>query len=418
MQNPAPFLCFLTDSHSHHTLCLRYWAVDAGMWVEKFDALAKDTGLSRWEMQEVLKRACRAYLPHLRCTDCGVPIEVSNRSQYSPLTGKPVGSSHDRYQNLCDICRAAALAADKEADLFALERHRDHVAQALARTEASALAIDYSTLSYAKSFFLYAALVAANVGWEENSIASLDSQPGELAPTPELSQRIYDTLYQDQIILPSTAADPRVFRIDEETGSVTFPIQCVAWRLAPDAAGRSMNEVFSLLLDRLEHPEPEAVEQLWYMIAEAECQRYFTRQCERYRFAQPDIYSAKVASAVRDYLAHLSIGQMWNIIFYVLKDLAALSQEKTYARQHVYNMIPGNIRRYIDYRLGNHKSIRPWSRPAPVTECWMTSILLDKVLGGGDESFETLAGKSVSGHVARLSAVRLAVEQGPGHANL
>jgi hypothetical protein len=90
---------------------------------------------------------------------------------------------------------------------------------------------------------------------------------------------------------------------------------------------------------------------------------------------------------------------MWNVIFYVLKDMAALSQEKAYARQHVYNMIPGNIRRYLDYRLSNNIPIRPWHRAAPVTESWMTSVLFDKVLGDGNLSFEMLTGQSVGAHV-------------------
>ena len=106
-----------------------------------------------------------------------------------------------------------------------------------------------------------------------------------------------------------------------------------------------------------------------------------------------------VAAVVHDFLTHYSIGQVWNVIFYVLKDMAALAQEKTYARQHVYNMIPGNLRRYFDYRLGNNKAIRPWQRPAPLTESWMSSILFDKVLGDGNTSFEMLTGQSVGAHV-------------------
>ena len=259
--------------------------------------------------------------------------------------------------------------------------------------------IDYARLSYVQSFFLYSVLVAANAGWEGNRITPLDSQPGELAPTPDLAEHVYKTLYEHKIVIPDPASDPRAFRICDENGTIDFAFRSVNWLLAPDASGRSMKEVFSDLLTRLDDPEPKAVEQLWYIVAESECQRYFLKQCERYRFVQPDIYSTKVAEAVRDFLPHFSIGQIWNVIFYVLKDMAALSQEKTYARQHIYNMIPGNIRRYLDHRLGNDKPIHPWRRPAPITESWMSSILLDKVLGDGNTSFETLTGQAVAAHV-------------------
>ena len=67
-------------------------------------------------------------------------------------------------------------------------------------------------------------------------------------------------------------------------------------------------------------------------------------------------------------------------------------------------MIPGSIRRYADYRLANDKSIHPWRRPPPTTESWITSILLDKVLKGGNISFETLKGQDVAKYVENVLA--------------
>lgn len=399
MSTSIPFLCFLTDDPLHQTLCLRYWAVTEGAWTEKFDAILHESGISQPKMLEILKSSCRAYLRHFPCAGCGVPLEVRNRSQYSPSSRRPIGSAYYRGVNRCGSCAAAALATDRRANEIVLAQHTARITQALSRVQTDASPIEYSELSYVQSFFLYSALVAANAGWEGNRLASMDSQPGELGPTPDLSQRVYKTLYEDRIISPDPASDPRAFTIRDEDGAINFSFESVGWVLAPDASGRSMKEVFSLLLTRLDDPEPDAVEQLWFMVAESECRRYFLKQCERYRFFQPDIYSPKVAAVVHDFLTHYSIGQVWNVIFYVLKDMAALAQEKTYARQHVYNMIPGNLRRYFDYRLGNNKAIRPWQRPAPLTESWMSSILFDKVLGDGNTSFEMLTGQSVGAHV-------------------
>lgn len=399
MLTSFPFLCLLTDDLLHQTFCLRYWAVKDGAWAEKFDAILHDSEINQPKMREILQSSCRAYLRHYPCAGCGVPLQVRNRSQYSPLTGRPVGSARSRPLSRCGSCTAAALTADMRANEVALKEHRDRVTKALSRADGGVLPIEYLALSYVQSFFLYSALVAANSGWEGSRIAPMDSQPGKLAPTLDLSERVYKTLYEDKIIFPDPASDPRAFRIVDEAGAIEFSFASVRWVLAPDSSGRTMKDVFSLLLERLDAPEPEAVEQLWFMIAESECRRYFFTQCERYRFLQPDIYSAKVADAVSDFLPRFSIGQMWNVIFYVLKDMAALSQEKTYARQHVYNMIPGNIRRYLDYRLSNNREIHPWRRPAPITESWMTSILFDKVIGDGNRSFEMLTGQSIRAHV-------------------
>ena len=353
----------------------------------------------------MLKSACRAYLPHIRCDACGCPLKVGNRSELSSLTVSLAKPGRRSRPPLCAHCEAAVLAADREADLFALQQHRDRINSALKRLHDKASPLNYDNLSYVQSCFLYAVLVAADMGPDDHIIPPLDSQPSMLAPTPALSNDIYMRLYTDGILLPALSSDPNVFSLNEDTDTVTFNVRTGAWTLADDVSGRSPSEIFSMLFERLEQPEPNAVEELWYLVAEDECKRYFVSQCERYRFIQPDIYSSKVAAAVRHYLDRFSIGQVWNIIYYVLKDLAALSQERTYARQHIYNMIPGSIRRYADYRLANDKSIRPWRRPPPTTESWLTSILLDKVLKGGDVSFETMKGQDVFGCVERLRAV-------------
>jgi hypothetical protein len=124
------------------------------------------------------------------------------------------------------------------------------------------------------------------------------------------------------------------------------------------------------------------------LVAEGECGRYFVSQWERYRFAHPGIYSPKVSVALRPYLDQCSIGQLWNVLYYAVKNLAALNQEGKHTPQHIYNMLPGGIRRYADYRLGNGNTIRPWHRPSPSGESWITNILLDKVLKAGDVAFE------------------------------
>jgi hypothetical protein len=264
--------------------------------------------------------------------------------------------------------------------------------------------VDYAKLGYVQSCLLYAALVAANVGSDDLEIPPLVSQTEPLAPTVELSDGIYTRLYTDRILLPAFSSDRHALSLNEQTGVVTFSVRTGTWRLADDLTGRSRDEILSVLYRRLEEPDPRAAEELWYLVAVEECKRYFVSQCERYRFIDPGIYSSKVAATLRDYLDRCSIGQMWNIIYYAIKNLAALAQEGTYTRQHIYNMIPGSIRRYADYRLAKDEPIRPWRRPSPATESWMTSILLDKVLKSGDISFETLTGQDVVSYVERVLA--------------
>ena len=207
-------------------------------------------------------------------------------------------------------------------------------------------------------------------------------------------------LYEDGILLPAASSCPNVFRSGGSSGTIKFNVSEVSWVLAKDSLGRSLQEIVEILFDRLEHPEPAAVEELWYMIAVDECKRYFVSQCERYRFTEPGIYTDKVAAAIHHYLDRCSIGQAWNIIYYAVKNLAALAQEGRHTRQHIYNMMPGAIRRYADFRLGNQHTIHPWRRATPTAEAWVTSILLDKVLKNGNVLFEKLSGHEVYGYVS------------------
>lgn len=403
IEDRKPLVCLLTDNETHNTLCLRYWALNStGKWNEPFDALLSDSGLSKGEMMNMLRSACRACLPHLRCDICESPFQVGTRSEYSPLTGSLIKSGRRSRPRLCASCDAAALAANREANPFAVQQHRDRLIGALKRLHERAEPVDYAKLGYVQSCLLYAALVAANVGSDDLEIPPLVSQTEPLAPTVELSDGIYTRLYTDRILLPALSSDRHALSLNEQTGVVTFSVRTGTWRLADDLTGRSRDEILSVLYRRLEQPDPRAAEELWYLVAVEECKRYFVSQCERYRFIDPGIYSSKVAATLRDYLDQCSIGQMWNIIYYAIKNLAALAQEGTYTRQHIYNMIPGSIRRYADYRLAKDEPIRPWRRPSPATESWMTSILLDKVLKSGDISFETLTGQDVVSYVERV----------------
>ena len=140
-------------------------------------------------------------------------------------------------------------------------------------------------------------------------------QIDELAATPELADEIYARLCTDGIFLPALESNMDAYSLDRDTDAITVNIRAGAWTLADDLYGRSIDEILTLLFRRLDQPEPAAVEALWYLVAEDECKRYFVSQWERYRFAHPGVYSAKVSTTLQRYLDQCSIGQMWNVIY-------------------------------------------------------------------------------------------------------
>lgn len=373
-----------------------------GKWNEPFQTLLSDSGLNKAEMIDMLKSACRLYIPRIRCGSCGSQISVVTRSEYSSIIGKIHRFGKGSISPLCSFCSAAAIGPENRNEFCVPKHPQDRVAGALKRLHEKAKPVDYDKLGFFQSCLLYAALLAANLAPGQSVVPPLEIQMDELSPTPELADQIYARLCTDGIFLPALSSDLNAFSLDKETGAVTVDIRAAAWTLADDASGRSMDDVFTVLFRRLDQPEPKAVEALWYLVAEDECRRYFVSQWERYKFAHPGIYSAKVSAALQNYLGQCSVGQMWNVIYYTVKNLAALTQEGKYTPQHIYNMLPGGIRRYADYRLANGQPIRPWHRPSPTGASWLTNILLDKILKAGDICFEMLKGRDVAKYVEYL----------------
>ncbi len=353
-------------------------------------------------MVDMLKSACRLHFPRICCGSCGGPISVATRSEYSSIIGTIHRFGKGLPPPLCSACSSVALTRKQGTDFLIVKSHRDHVAGALKRLHEKAKPVDYAKLSFFQSCLLYAALLAANLAPGERVVPPLEMQIDELAATPELADEIYARLCTDGIFLPALESNMDAYSLDRDTDAITVNIRAGAWTLADDLYGRSIDEILTLLFRRLDQPEPAAVEALWYLVAEDECKRYFVSQWERYRFAHPGVYSAKVSTTLQRYLDQCSIGQMWNVIYYAVKNLAALTQEGKHTPQHIYNMLPGSIRRYADYRLANGQSIRPWHRPTPAGASWVTNILLDKILKAGDICFEMLKGQDVAKYVEHL----------------
>ena len=396
IRNLKSYICLLTNSEVANSFCLRYWARSSnGKWSEPFQSLLAESGLSKGEMVDVLREACRLYFPSIRCASCGCHISVVTRSEYLSLIGTIQRSARGSPPPLCPTCPAAALPPAPTTDVVNLTHRRDRVANALKRLHEKAKPVDYGKLSFFQSSLLYAALLAANLASGESVVPPLEMQTDELAPTPKLADEIYARLCTAGIFLPALSSNLDALVLDHDTDAVTPNIRAGTWTLAKDVSGRSMDEILTVLFRRLDQPDPKAVEALWYLVAEDECRRYFVSQWERYRFADSGIYSAKASAILQHYLEKCSIGQMWNVIHYTVKSLAALSQEGKYTPQHIYNMLPGGIRRSADYRLANGQLIWPWNRPSPRAASWMTNILLDKILKAGDICFKMLKGKDV-----------------------
>lgn len=382
-----PVLCFFTSDDYINELCLAYWTLNEhGKWCSSFAQLIIQTRKSRAALCSLINENSSAYLPYLRCDECAQPIQVTSRTEFESV--KRVAKRNKQYR--CDNCiNKQAVRQSKPAELPS-----DEVLKPTSQKVPSV--IDCNKLDYTNAVLLYSLLSAAGEQWNGNTIAPISAQIGTLAPTPSLTTEIYLHLHSEKIIIPTPSSCNRLFPNIGDNDYLTFLPNDVTWILACDErklTPTSLLNALELIIEKFDHSSASA---LWYVIAEAECERYFGELCERYRFKRQMLYTEKVAGAIKYCLDRLSLPQVWNILWCTMRTVAALVQEGTYSHPHVYNMISTIITRDVDRRIANNQQIRPWGRLQPHKESVITSVLFDKVFDKGTAAFEQVNGKNSS----------------------
>lgn len=373
---------------------MRYWSLEGnGTWSEKVAALQQESGCSQRELLMLIATSSRSYIKGIRCHDCRTVPEITSRQQFVDAARSFVRKGH---VHRCPKC-ARAVEQKKVGEAAAEEaRKKVQVENTLTALGANLAPVDYGALGYTEAFLLYSVLRAAGECWEGRQILSLETQAGNLAPTGEMATTIYMHLYKEGIITPVPSWRSKAFIVaDDVSDTLNFPPEDVNWMLALPKDGTPIEHVLGSLEVLLDQRDLVSVAGLWSMIAEAECERYFGELCERYRFSKEAVFTPKVAESIRYCLDRVSLAQVWNVLWYTMREIAALIQEGRYIRPHVYNMVAGNLRRDIDRRLANNSPIRPWSRLRADKEPIITGILFDKVIGKGDSAFETVNARNI-----------------------
>jgi len=385
----SPVLCFYTSDNYIIELCLAYWCQNQeGKWCHSLAQLKVQTGKNRAELTSLINSHCSAYLLSARCEQCARPVQVTNRAEFDSAKRK-TKTIKQQYCRQCtnnETAKSAGLhdpSRDQPPELFPEQIH-------------SISSSDQ--LNYTNAVLLYSLLSAAGEQWNNNTIAPIKAQVGALAPTSELTTEIYLHLVNEGIISPSLPRHSSTFSTIGDNDYITFLPDEVTWIVAFDKLKTQPETLMNSLERIIEKFDPAAATALWFVVAEAECERYFNELCERYRFKSQMLYTEKVSRAIRYCLDRLSLPQVWNILWCTMRTIAALVQEGTYSHPHVYNMIPTIVMRDIDRRMANNQQIRPWGRLQPHKEAAITSVLFDKVFGAGTAAFEQVTGKNSSSY--------------------
>ncbi|MBA4057416.1 MAG: hypothetical protein C0490_22065 [Marivirga sp.] len=327
------------------------------------------------------------YMLNLCCDRCALPRAVTSRTSFEII--KKRRTNNQTYR--CHACIRV------QADTASIEEAANEMTEFPVTHSYSAEAEEKDQIKYTNAVLLYSLLLAAGEQWTDRTIAPISAQIGNLAPTIDLTTAVYLQLHKENLISPVLPPSRLGLPTIGHDNYFSFHPHNVKWVL--DATLNTDKFLIARLESEIKNFDPSCATDLWYAVAEAECERYFGELCARYRFKNELLYSEKVGAAIRYCLDRLSLPQVWNILWSTMRTVAALVQEETYSHPHVYNMIPTIITRDIDRRLANNQQIRPWGRLQPHRESVLTSVLFDKVFRNGTEAFEQVNGKNSSHYI-------------------
>ncbi|MBV4481538.1 hypothetical protein [Pseudomonas khavaziana] len=377
-------LQMLTEDPKEIELIERYWAVDeSGQYLEKVSALTDVIEMAPGvTLASFIRQRCNAFDDNQVCPKCAELIEIKNRSEAKKVP--------QRSSKLCTLCQndqdAIALAA-KKTKAAELERQlAEYVGMQSTRT------VDYSALPDAQVLLLLALNRAVTPRLTNGGFRLGDCRG--LAPwyVGDFMLQLRETgLVLDD---PSKASPGTYYWEGDEIWVLGDQ---VVYRLAPDAASRSADEVIRSLPDRI-YTDADGLFNLWLDYAVADVMRYLGAECELYNHDLSEQELAEIKSTMRAALHTYSVSQLWSVAWKVVRDAASLANREYYNRSKAAATIPGKIRRNLEKVQRESIELKAWSRPEH-HPAGTLGMVLGEILGVD----ENTSGHRVSSLIAWLT---------------
>ncbi|AZE60504.1 MULTISPECIES: hypothetical protein [Pseudomonas fluorescens group] len=377
-------LQMLTEDPKEIELIERYWAVDeSGQYLEKVSALTDVIEMAPGvTLASFIRQRCNAFDDNQVCPKCAELIEIKNRSEAKKVP--------QRSSKLCTLCQndqdAIALAA-KKTKAAELERQlAEYVGMQSTRT------VDYSALPDAQVLLLLALDRAVTPRLTNGGFRLGDCRG--LAPwyVGDFMLQLRETgLVLDD---PSKASPGTYYWEGDEIWVLGDQ---VVYRLAPDAASRSADEVIRSLSDRI-YTDADGLFNLWLDYAVADVMRYLGAECELYNHDLSEQELAEIKSTMRAALHTYSVSQLWSVAWKVVRDAASLANREYYNRSKAAATIPGKIRRNLEKVQRESIELKAWSRPEQ-HPAGTLGMVLGEILGVD----ENTSGHRVSSLIAWLT---------------
>jgi hypothetical protein len=311
------------------------------------------------------------------------PEELSSRSSFG---NKLYGDF------ICTRClqarNQARLERQEEEERKRFAPHREHIKTISRRNET----FDYDKIAYVEAVIAFSIMLASDEACEAGSIKQ--SERLHLCESSSLSGKLLARLFNVGVLRVDNDTGPHAVVIGEG-GAWSYYPHMVNWRFSSDVEGRSFPQVLKQLGEIIDQRESDqdygdAVVELWKMLAYDDALSHLTNEVDSY--CLPDIrVGPKTDEAIWHALEHFSIPQVRREITNVVKNAAALSQRRDFARRHAVNTIPGTLISYVDRAISEGWQISPqlrnWQNEEPV----LLTVLFNRVLGTGLPGFKTLS---------------------------
>lgn len=377
-------LQMLTQDPKEIELIERYWAVDeSGRYLEKVSALTGIIEMAKgMTLASFIRQRCNAFDENQVCPQCAELVEIKSRSEATKVP--------QRFPKLCTLCQddqdAIALEV-KKARAAELERQLAEYA-----SKQSTRTVDYSMLPDNLVLLLLALDRAISPRLTHGGFTLGDCRG--LAPR-----------YAGDFILQLREAgllldDPGKARPGTyywEGDEIWMSRDQVVYRLAPDAASKSADEVIRSLRERV-YTDADGLFNLWLDYSVADVMRYVGNQCALYHHDLDEQEQEEIKSTLRSALQTYSVSQLWSVVWKVVRDAASLANREYYNRPKAAATIPGKIRRNLEKVQRDAIELKAWGRPEQ--HCaGALGMVLSEVLGVD----ENTSGQRVSSLVTWLT---------------
>ncbi|QXI51341.1 hypothetical protein [Pseudomonas alvandae] len=377
-------LQMLTEDPKEIELIERYWAADeAGQYLEKVSALEGIIKMAQGvTLASFIRQRCNAFDDNQVCPNCAELVEIRNRSEAKKVP--------QRSTKLCTLCQndqdAIALEVEK-AKAAELERQLAEYAHLQ-----STRTVDYSEVPDGQVLLLLALDRAVTPRLTNGGFTLGDCR----GLAPRYVGNFVQQLREAGLVLddPTRARPGTYYWVGDKIWMLRDQ---VIYRLAPDAASRSADEVIRSLQDRV-YTDAEGLFNLWLDYSVADVMHYLSTQCELYNHDLSEQELEEVKSIIRSALETYSVSQLWSVVWKVVRDAASLANREYYNRPKAAATIPGKIRRNLEKVQRESIELKAWRRPE-LHPAGTLGMVLSEILGGD----ENTPGPMVSSLIAWLT---------------